>query len=398
MLLEESTYRLKIPDTVHQKAWNASQTITLPGLRLQYYCNQVCLETLLPWLQDRFEGTNVSVETPASHPRQWERVSGFSIELQRENQPPLRLVCLPDETMDHSEMRMPQEWVDVPRWVGDYYLAIEVDPDSQEIEIWGYTTHTQLTQQGEFDGCDLTYSLSCPDFFTDLSPLWVMVQVGTEPTRSAVPAIGELSPERRDILLQQLSQNPPGLARLQIPVAEWNALLNQPDPFEQLTQQPQGEHSTPEVQPTPASPVTHLSQWLRGLYETGWQALEDCLAPNLQPALGLRDSTTVTKNRRVKAIDFGKEHSTLWLFVMLDLEADGRFSIRIRLLPLSIYDRLPAEVNLSLQSKDGEVIQSVQSRPQDSSIQLKRFRCPANTPFTIEVFLDDITRSESFIT
>jgi hypothetical protein len=396
MLLEESTYRLKIPDTVHQKAWNASESITLPGLRLQSYCNQVCLDTLLPWLQDKFEGTTVSVENPAFNPRQSEWVSGFSVELQRTGQPPLRLVCLPDETMDRSEMRIPQEWVDVPRWVGDYYLAIEVDPDEQEIEIWGYANHAQLKQQGEFDGCDRTYSLSFPDFFTDLSPLWVMVQVGTEPTRSAVPAVGELSPERKDTLLQQLSENPPGLARLQIPVAEWNALLEQPETFEQLLQHHQA--SLPAALATQTSPVTRLGQWLNGLYETGWQALEDCFGPNLQPALGLRDSTAVTEYRRVKALDFGREHPALWLFVLLDLEADGRFGIRIRLLPLSIHDRLPAEVNLSLQSEDGEVIQSVQSRPQDSSIQLKRFRCPPNTPFTVNITLADTTHSEPFTT
>jgi len=330
---------------------------------------------LLHWLQEKFAGTAIAISSPALVPGQWEMVPGFSIDLRRGDQSDLRLVCLPDESMDHSDFRVPQEWVDVPRWRGDYYLAIEVDPDDQEIEVWGYATQAQLKAQGEFDDCDRTYTLSPPDFFIDLSGLWVMLQMGTEPTRSSVPALAPLAPADRATLIPQLSQPTCVWPRLGCPIATWNALLEQPDAFARLCQQRQ---AVPDAQTAPSPrvtpTVTRLTQWFENVFESGWQALEEALGPDLQTALGLRNASTPTQPRRVKSLDLGAEQP-LWLLMLLEKDGD-RFSIRIRLSSPTPDDTLPTAVELMLKSADGEVVQSVSARPQDTFIQLKRFRCP----------------------
>lgn len=399
MLLEESICRLEIPENIHQIAWERSQTHAQPGMRLQTYSHLVCRETLLPWLREQFAGTTIAIAAPAAVPGQWEMVPGFSIDLRREGQPDLRLVCLPDESMDHSDFRVPQEWVDVPRWVGDYYLAVEVDPDEQAIEIWGYATHTQLKAQGEYDECDRTYTLSPPDFFADLSSLWVMLQVGTEPTQSTVPDLAPLAPDDRETLIQQLSQPTGGWPRLRCPIATWNALLEQPDAFARLCQQRQ---TVPDAQAAPsprATPtVTRLTQWFENVFESGWQALEEALGPDLQPALSLRNDPAPTMQpRRVKSLDLGDAHPPLWLLMLLEEDGD-RFSIRIRLSSPTLDDILPAALELTLKSADGEVVQSVSARSQDTSIQLKRFRCLPDTAFAVEVSLGEVTLSEAFTT
>ncbi len=404
MLLEQSTYRLTIPDATHHRAWEMSQTAPRPGLRLQIYLNQVGVDTLVPWLQDTFLDTGIVVESRSPNPQAWAWVTGFALELKRVGQPPARLVCLPSETLDRSELRVPQEWVDLPGWAGDYYLAIEVDPDQQTLELWGYATHTQIKTQGFYDGCDRTYSLEGADIFPDLGALGVMLQVGTEPTRSAIAPLPPLSSERCTALVNHLHQPEVLIPRLQIPFAEWGALLEQPDAFAQLGHRP--APSTPPP-PYPATPITHVGQWFDNVVEAGWQTLDDLFGSGPDLALGLRgDPNEIGPNetgpnkielRRAKAIHLGNGHPPLWLFVRLEPEENGRYGIRIRLLPMAADTSLPPATRLTLHSGDGDLVQTVTARQQDAAIQLKRFRCPPGTAFAVDIAIADAAVTESFV-
>lgn len=412
MLLETSTQRLEIPEDIHRNVWTRSQTAASSGLRLQIYSNLVCQEILQPWWEDEFADTPIAVRTHPPNPQQWEWVTGFSVELQPADRPPVKLVCLPSETMDRSELRVPQEWVDLPRWIGDYYLAVEVNPDEQWLEIWAYTTHAQLKTRGSYDGCDRTYCLSHPDLIADLSCLWVMLQVGTETTRRAVAPLPNLSAERRDALMQHLSRTENILPRLQLPFEDWGAFLEEADLVERVCQQRQVELSrSSEAEgasqvgltlggnlPATRFQLVRLSQWLDNIFETGWQSLEDLLGTTPELALGLRRESTAAAPRRVKAVDLGEPHPPLWLLVGLEPEADGRLGIRIRLLPMSVDAHLPESVSLTLRSAEGDEVQSVQARQGDQSIQLKRFRCPQGTAFNVEVAIADVIVSEAFLT
>ncbi|MEA5449224.1 DUF1822 family protein [Leptolyngbya sp. CCNP1308] len=392
MLLEQSICRLKIPDATHHRAWEMSQTAPQLGLRLQIYLNQVGLETLVPWLQKTLLDSGMTVECSAPAPQQWAWVSGFSLALARVGQPPVRLVCLPSETMDRSEFRVPQEWVDLPRWAGDYYLAAEVDPDQQILEVWGYATHAQLKTQGAYDSCDRTYSLEGTEMFPDLGALGVMLQVGTEPTRSAIAPLPPLAPERCAALINHLHQPQTLIPRLQIPFAEWGALLEQPDAFAQLCHPP--IH--------PSTPITRLSQWFDNVFDNavdaGWRTLENLFGPGPNLALGLRGNATETEVRRAKAIHLGSDQLPLWLFVRLEPEENGRYGIRVRLLPMAIDTSLPTATRLTLYADNGEVVQTVTAHQQDAAIQLKRFRCPPGTAFAVEVAIADAVVTESFLT
>ncbi|HZG39472.1 MAG TPA: DUF1822 family protein [Nodosilinea sp.] len=395
MLLEQSIYRLTIPDAIHNRAWEMSQTASQPGLRLQVYLNQVGVDTLVPWLQSTFLNTGIAVESRSLNPQLWTWVSGFALELERVGQPPVRLVCLPNETLDRSEFRVPQEWVDLPHWAGDYYLAMEVDPDQQTLELWGYATHAQLKTQGFYDGCDRTYSLDSADIFPDLGALGVMVQVGTEPTRSAIAPLPQLSSERCTALLNHLRQPDLLIPRLQIPFAEWGALLEQADAFTQLYSPPNPSIRLPIH---PSTPITRLSQWFDNVVDAGWQTLEDLFGAGPDLALGLRGDASEVERRRAKAIHPGNGQPPMWLFVRLEAETEGRYGIRIRLLPMATDTALPPTTRLTLYASDGEVVQSVAARQQDTAIQLKRFRCPPGTAFAVEVAIADAVVTESFLT
>ncbi|WP_071518305.1 DUF1822 family protein [Geitlerinema sp. PCC 9228] len=391
MLLDLALQRLEIPADLHQQAQERSQTHAVAGLRLQVYWNLVCQELLTPWLEDCLAGTPIAVHSHPPHPRQWELLNGCTWQLQGEERQPVTLVCLPDETMDRSEFRVPREWVDVPRLVGDYYLAVEVNPEQGWLEVWGYATHAQIKTDGKYDPCDRTYCLSSSYLIPDTNCLWVMLQLGSERTRRAIPPLPSLSAERTDVLIRQLSQAEIVLPRQQLSFAEWGALLQRSPVLEEICHHRQlpGDR-TPEV--------THLDRWLENVFEAGWQSLEVLLGRTPEWAMGWRRESAEHLCRRVKAIDFADPYPPLWLFVLLEPETDGQLGIRMRLLPKSVDACLPASLRLTLRSAEGDEVQTVQARQQDKSIQFKRFRCPRGIAFTVEIAIAEIKRSEKFVT
>lgn len=80
----------------------------------------------------------------------------------------------------------------------------------------------------------------------------------------------------------------------------------------------------------------------------------------------------------------------------LTAEIDGRVGIRAQLYPKERNLSLPRNISLALISAAGEIVQSVQAREADNSIQLKRFKCPQNTRFSLQVVLDDFNFMEEF--
>lgn len=172
---------LEVSETDRNQAWQQSQ-FSRTNCRWNAYLNQLCLSTFLDWLRAEHAPEATPWPNAPTLPSIWEVVNGTAITLGT-----TRLVLIPTETIDLSELRVPQEWVDIPGWVADYYLAVRVNPDEGFVQIWGYTTHLQLKTSGSYDSKDRTYCLDEDELIQDLSVLWVARQLCPEErTRSAV--------------------------------------------------------------------------------------------------------------------------------------------------------------------------------------------------------------------
>ncbi|MBV9386644.1 MAG: DUF1822 family protein, partial [Chroococcidiopsidaceae cyanobacterium CP_BM_ER_R8_30] len=145
---------LEVSQTTQANAWQQSQSFRAPNCRWNTYLNLSCLNTFLPWLREEYEPGAAPWPNLAALPSFWGVVNGTAITLGTK-----RLVLVPTETIDLSELRVPQEWVDIPSWVADYYIAAQVNPDDGWVRIWGYTTHQQLKTSGSYDSGDRTYCL-----------------------------------------------------------------------------------------------------------------------------------------------------------------------------------------------------------------------------------------------
>ncbi|RUS98640.1 hypothetical protein DSM106972_080260 [Dulcicalothrix desertica PCC 7102] len=210
---------LEIPQQAFDEAWD-SQVYSNSTARYQAYINELCLSSILPWLQqDNRTQAKVFYNTTAS-PSFWELVNGTVI-----NVDSMRIVLVPQETIDLSELRVPQEWVDIPGLVGDYYLGVQVIPEDRCIRVWGYCTHLQLKMSGIYDSYTRTYAVDASDVNDINIFTFAISSEFIEPTRAEVSSLPALSTTVAQNLITRLGNSGIVSPRLEIPFQTWGALI-----------------------------------------------------------------------------------------------------------------------------------------------------------------------------
>jgi len=213
---------LEIPLNAKNQAWIESQNFSSAANCYQAYMNKLCLLAILPWLESEFtQQAKLSPSTTAL-PSLWELVNGCSITITDGT----KFVLVPTEDIDLSELRVVQEWVDIPSWVGDYYLGVQVQPDEGFVRVWGYCTHAQLKNNLNYDATWRTYSLDSTEIITDLSLLTIALEFcPQETTRNEIPPLANLTPAQAKNLISRLGNPEVITPRLEIPFSMWGALI-----------------------------------------------------------------------------------------------------------------------------------------------------------------------------
>jgi Protein of unknown function (DUF1822) len=273
---------LPIADNFPARFWpQADATYASVGSRWQAALNQACLEGFLPWVQAERDPKAQGWVKAASRPSFWELVNGAAIDLNGS-----RLVLIPTTAIDFAELRVPQEWIDLPTWAGDYYLSIYVNLDDGEIQVLGYTTHQQLKQQGQYNSLDRTYSCDREDLSPDLNILWLTQQLcpGTN-CRAEIAPLLPMPLAQAENLIERLG-NPSQLRpRLAIPFTLWGALIEHSGWRQQLYRHRAGLPEQWSMSKWFQSEISVIGQQL------GWKMMT--MEPNLVAARG--ESTTATK-------------------------------------------------------------------------------------------------------
>lgn len=289
-LFNPTQLTLEIPSTVQAHAWQQSRLFATPNSQWNAYLNQLCLNTLLPWLRDEHAPQAQPHPATASLWSFWELVTGTAIAT-----PQTRMVWIPSEAIDVEELRIPQEWVDIPNWVADYYWLVQVNPDDDWVRVAGFTTHQQLKTLGRYDWSDRTYTLDSTDLITDLNVLWVSQQVASsEPTQAAIAPLPLLESAQAQSLIQRLSSPTLLTPRLSIPFERWGALMQHGGWRQRLAQGRRGLPEQPSVLQWLQTGLSTLAQQL------GWETLT--LQPSGEGARGEGEDETVVGLARPLAI------------------------------------------------------------------------------------------------
>ncbi len=377
---EPTEWLLEISPSLQAQSWQESQVYAKPSSRWRAYINQICLHAFLDWVKTEY------IAEATVEPAFWDVVNGSAIAVGEK-----RILLIPSEAIDDSELEVPQEWVDIPSWAADYYLAVQVNPGADWVRVWGYTTHQELKSKSSYDPVDRTYCMDARHVTKDLNAFFLTYQFCQGEARAALNPLPELSAAQAENLLQRLGSSSVTFPRLAVPFTVWGALLENQHWHQRLYQLRQG---------IPLQVGVNLSEWLQGIYSGGWQAIETLLGSNSSSlALNLRSaSDSVDGITRAKLIDLGMqiESQSVVLLATLVSEANGQVSVRVQLHPVSGELYLPFGMKLALLS-EGEMLGEVQARSQDNYVQLPRFDVEKGESFNIQVTLNNFQITENFI-
>jgi Protein of unknown function (DUF1822) len=380
--LEPTDWVLEISPDRQAAVWQQSQAVTNSWGRWNAYLNQLCLDTILPWLQAEHLPTATTWLPSAALPMVWDLVTGAVITVGT-----TRIALIPTESIDQSELEVPHEWVDIPSWAADYYLGVQVDSDHSHIHIYGYTTHQQLKTQGVYDPIDRTYCLDSDNLNPDLNGLWLTIdRYPVTATRTALAPIPALAVDRITPLITRLGNPTEILPRLAVPFTVWAAIIEQPELRQRLYQQRQTGQST--------ATVTRLSGWLQGQIETIWQTLDlVLLPPQITTAVrGDRSTPAASDLYRGKVYTLASGEIALVIGITAISNIESRIDLQIH--PASGATQLPGATSLRLLTADGSEIGQA-SAAVTETIQFQ-FRANAGEQFQIEIVCAGETRTESF--
>jgi hypothetical protein len=367
---------LEIPEPTIAKSWQQTQTFGSPSTRWQAYLNQLVVLTLLPWLREENDTAKVSSKNA------WELVNGTAIETDE-----FRLVLVPTMAMDLDELRVPQEWLDIPSWAADYYLAVEVNPDEAYIRVYGYTTHLKLKNEGIYDPLDRTYSLPAENTTADLNVLWLSRQLcPAEILKSSIAALPAPAVTQANNLVDRLGNPSLVLPRLEVPFTTWGALLENDSWRSALIDRRQGRQSK----------QWSVADWLEtGIVEAakqiGWKGLRPQTntfrgASASGQLVGLSRQLTIEGNAyELRILTVQNKGEGVWRFELRSTALDGKIpqGYKLRLLAETGEDfennedvateaeeRLYIEVALNPQEG---IIWEVEPQPERYSREILRF-------------------------
>jgi hypothetical protein len=374
-----------------------------PGRQWDAYLSKLCLQYLVPWLQDTYGGVQPWLAA-SDWPAIWEVVGGCAVRVGDR-----RLILIPSDGLEGDGLVVAQEWVDLPDWAGDYYMAVQFcsDAEAQGLRVWGYASHQILKAVGDYDDVARTYALDAIDLEQDMSTFEVIQQCCPDvQTRSEIAPLTTLTTlttlpaVQADHLIDRLGNPDLLFPRLAIPFATWGTLIQNPTWRQQLYRQRQGQQ-----QNLVEASIVQLSQWLNGVLDSGWQSLESLVGASLTPQLrrlepNAWDDRSLVKRAKVISVSQNQTVNSVAIVLLvnpLPSETVPTVQVQVQLHPLQT-NVLPAHISLELHDPQSQTcLQTVQSQTDNNYIQLGRFRATVGESFQIQIKTTDTTLVETFL-
>jgi Protein of unknown function (DUF1822) len=229
--------------------------------------NQLCMVAVKKWLSEIFDlelksvfpcifGGKDNLEFISK------LVNGFALQVGK-----TRLVFIPSQSIDLTEIEIPQEWVDLPNWVGDYYIPIQVDVEGKYLHLWTFISHYDLKNNGEFDRVFRNYEIADGAGSKSLDVLFTACELHSlgelTPKRAEIAPVPILATDEANKLIKQLQQHRSGFSpRLESPSSSWGAILNVEKCLEDL--------NSPKPEPDPKSSDDYI-KYIQSLMRDGWE-------------------------------------------------------------------------------------------------------------------------------
>jgi Protein of unknown function (DUF1822) len=195
--------------------------------------NLQCLQVIKTWIEKTM-GLLIEYDFPYrgslnDNQHVSELLNGFCLKVNGS-----KVVFIPSQNTDITSCEIPQEWVDLPNWAGDYYVPVQVDIEAKYLHLWGMATHQQLKQSAKLDSLFHYYHVGIDRLDSNMDVLWTSCELSPLPRSENIPTLAAVNNTQTPQLIDSLlSKSPISFPRLSLPFSEWGAILNSPQYFKQ---------------------------------------------------------------------------------------------------------------------------------------------------------------------
>jgi hypothetical protein len=247
--------KIQLTDEMKTETWRETNKLSNEVACFRGYFNLLVRKTFFSWLNLMLEKNffeQVKLEDNLSI---WEFINGNAIDIDSS-----RIVLIPIETQDKTEFSIPEEWLKIPQWVGNYYVVIEVNLEENYLNFAGYTSYEDLQTYGKLDFFNhcLDFPYECLE--NDLSLMTLEYEYGWDTVPKILP-LPILSSQIKENLCKEIHDNLS--PRLLVNFNQWLSLISDNKSRYQLFSNRQS---------------LNLSEWLNGQFSAtltkGWQTLE----------------------------------------------------------------------------------------------------------------------------
>lgn len=319
-----------------QAAKEMSDRICDEAQQWQTYLNSLAILALKEWLRERIGESEIKGKVNTIEPICYLEVGDFKIG------------AIATEHILNEAIEIPRSAIDQPEFAAHFYVALEVREEQEEAIVRGFLRYDRLENYLSKNSCPIVgndcYLLPLSLFDAEINHLKLYLHYLKA---DAIPITTISSQRDRDAV------------------------------------------NSGEI-------ATKLSRWLEGIIEESWVANEELVNPEASLASNLRKRSQAVKMGKLINLGIQLGNKTVALLVTIAPEADDKLGILIQLYPTESEKYLPADLQLSLYSNTGEILQSVRSKSYDNYIQLKPFKGKVGIRFSIEVSIGDISVRENF--
>jgi Protein of unknown function (DUF1822) len=264
--------------------------------------NQVCINPIKQWISE-----SISLAVKPTFPCYLERgenfefisklVNGFVLQVGGS-----RIVFIPSDAIDIEEFEVPQEWVDLPNWAGNYYVPVRVDLEHHYLHLWGFIAHADLKSRGQLDRIFRNYHIAQNETIANLDLLQDSYEfyAAKNLITAQIPLdqLDRLSSNEAQSLIQQLHQRKARFSpRLDLPFKHWGAILDDSQLLQRYCNR-----------------ETDLGEWwalTKLAIHDGWESIADFINPpqavpalhltKKLPALGIMKGVPLSSSREISA-------------------------------------------------------------------------------------------------
>lgn len=295
-------------------------------------------------------------------PSIWEFVNGTALTIGH-----TRLALIPQETIDTDEFSVPQEWVDIPNWLADYYLGVQVNLEHRWLRVWGFISHKTLKQKAEYDPVLRNYSVPGELLIEDLTVMWVARQF-QETERAEVSALPQLSDDEFDRISEVLGKprgysprllvtNSEPIDDSEVAFPKWAALMSK----DNLRQQLYSKLCS-----------NHYRERLEKLLDVNWLEPEKILVSSARRgranANQLSKEESFIQLKRGKIIELDNQRFVLMIEIKQGKENQD-IKLSFKLIPHGAdTTSLPSGLELALLNPSGKVVTSNTAKTGDNQL------------------------------